>query len=175
MAQLVKPPTLILAQVMISWFLSSSVTLGSLLSVQSPLLILCPCLSAPAPACVLLLSLSKINIKKLKQRKKERKKVESKGGGGEEKNRSRNSEAIYTPEITVILWKEASIGRPSSRLHFQTPSRKYPQMSSVAPLKVTTRKLNNQQYIKVAKRSQKNSCKLQMSKSLLTQQNVMST
>ena len=39
-AQLVKRPTS--AQVMILWFMSLSPTLGSLLSVQSPLQILCP-------------------------------------------------------------------------------------------------------------------------------------
>lgn len=37
-------------------------------------------------------------------------KVESGGGGEEGKKESRNSEAIYMPQITVILWKEASIG-----------------------------------------------------------------
>lgn len=36
-------------------------------------------------------------------------KVENEGWGEEGENRPRNSEAIYIPEITVILWKEARI------------------------------------------------------------------
>ena len=59
---------LVLAQVMISRFMSSSPVSGSLLSVQSPLCILCPLLSLPLPCshmCSLSLSLKKeINIKK---------------------------------------------------------------------------------------------------------------
>ena len=58
-----------LAQVMISRFVSSSPALGSLLSVQSPLLILCLPLSLSLPCscgCGHTCSLSKINIKKKK-------------------------------------------------------------------------------------------------------------
>ena len=59
MAQSVKRVTS--AQVMISWLVSSSPASGFLLSVQSPLSVLCPLLSLPLP-CSLALSLSKINI-----------------------------------------------------------------------------------------------------------------
>ena len=69
-AQSVKHPTL--AQVMISQFMSSAPTSGSLLSGQSLLGILCPLLSAPPPlmcmhTCVHACSLPllKINIKKI--------------------------------------------------------------------------------------------------------------
>ena len=55
-AQSVVHPTS--AQVMISRFMSSRPALGSLLSVQSPLRILCPLLSLPLP-CSLSLSFSK--------------------------------------------------------------------------------------------------------------------
>ena len=52
------------AQVMISWFMSPSPALGSVLTTQwSPLRILSPCLSAPPPL-ILYLCLSKINVKK---------------------------------------------------------------------------------------------------------------
>ena len=68
-AQLVKRPTL--AQVMISWLVSSSPTLGSVLTAQSlePALILCLPLSlCPSPARALSLYFSKINIKKIKSK-----------------------------------------------------------------------------------------------------------
>ena len=65
MAQLVKHLTS--AQVMISWFVSSSPTSGSLLSVQSPLEILCLPLSLPLPCSFsVFLSQKLINIKKNK-------------------------------------------------------------------------------------------------------------
>ena len=70
MAQLVKRPTS--AQVMISWFVVSSPTSGSLLTAQSLDLAsdsVSPSLSLPFPcSCSVSLSLSKIN--KLKKKKK---------------------------------------------------------------------------------------------------------
>ena len=56
MAQSVKCPTLDMAWVMISWFMSSSPTLGSTLTVQVLLGILSPSLSA-SPLLALSLSL----------------------------------------------------------------------------------------------------------------------
>ena len=60
MAQLVKHPTLDLAQVMILWFVGSSPTLGSALSARNLLEILSLSLSLSLPLTLLLLSL-KIN------------------------------------------------------------------------------------------------------------------
>ena len=57
MGGLVKPPTLNSPQVTILWFMGSSPTSGSLLSVWSPLWILSPSLSVP-PLLELSLSLS---------------------------------------------------------------------------------------------------------------------
>lgn len=51
-------------------------------------------------------------------------KAEREGGEEEGKNGSRNSEAIYIPEIPLILWMGASIGELSAKPHFQMPSRK---------------------------------------------------
>ena len=59
-AQWVKRPTW--AQVMISWFVSSSPTSGSLWSVRSLLQVFCLPLSCSSPACPHCLSFSKINI-----------------------------------------------------------------------------------------------------------------
>ena len=57
---------LTLARVMISWFMSSSPTSGSVLAVQSLLGILSPSLSV-LPLLALSLSLSKIKLKKKKK------------------------------------------------------------------------------------------------------------
>ena len=70
-AQLAKLPTS--AQVMVSWFMGSSPSSGSMLSARSPQPAsesVSPSLSAP-PLLMVSLSLSKINIKKQKQKKQQ--------------------------------------------------------------------------------------------------------